>query len=77
MAARLYVGMDLGKSFHQVSVVDERKEVVGAPLRVRRGSAGIKTLLWAASLRSLALHTNLNTQFVSTIIGTEEHPLMF
>lgn len=41
MAARLYVSMDLGKSFHQVSVVDERKEEVGRPFKITRGSRAL------------------------------------
>lgn len=45
MAERLYVGMDLGKSFHQVSVVDERKEEVGRPFKITRGMRGIEKLL--------------------------------
>ncbi len=45
MSGKLYVGMDLGKSFHQVAVVDERKEVMGFPFRVKRGREGIEELL--------------------------------
>jgi hypothetical protein len=45
MAGTLYVGMDLGKGFHQVAVVDEHKETVGTPFRVNRGSRGIEMLL--------------------------------
>jgi len=45
MEGKLYVGMDLGKSFHQVSVVDERKEEVGRPFKITRGSRGIEKLL--------------------------------
>jgi transposase len=50
MAGMLYVGMDLGKRFHQVAVVDERKESVGTPFRVKRGSRGIEKLLKQARL---------------------------
>lgn len=42
MAGTLYVGMDLGKGFHQVAVVDEHKEPVGTAFRVNRGSRGIE-----------------------------------
>lgn len=52
MAGTLYVGMDLGKRFHQIAVVDERKEAVGTPFRVNRGSRGIEQLL-----RQLQLET--------------------
>jgi transposase len=45
MAGKLYVGMDLGKGFHQVAVVDEQREDVGTPFRVNRGSRGIEMLL--------------------------------
>jgi len=45
MASTLYVGIDLGKGYHQVAVVDGRKEEVGRPFRIRRGSAGVEVLL--------------------------------
>ena len=44
MAGKLYIGMDPGKSFRQVSMVDERNEAVRAPPRVRRGSEQIEKL---------------------------------
>ncbi|MCK4537539.1 MAG: hypothetical protein KAV42_01950 [Candidatus Krumholzibacteria bacterium] len=45
MPGTLYVGMDLGKSFHQVTVVDEKKEEVGRPFKIKRGSGGIEKML--------------------------------
>jgi transposase len=65
MAGTLYVGMDLGKRFHQVAVVDERKEVVGAPFRVNRGSRGIEKLL-----RQLKLYGAGSKDLVVTVEAT-------
>jgi transposase len=45
MSGKLYVGMDLGKSFHQVAVVNDRKESVGFPFRIKRGRVGVEELL--------------------------------
>lgn len=65
MAARLYVGMDLGKGFHQVSVVDKRKEEVGRPFKITRGSGGIEKLL-----RQLRLYGAGPEDLVITIEAT-------
>ena len=65
MAQRLYVGMDLGKGFHQVSVVDERKEEVGRPFKVERGGAGIEKLL-----RQLRLYGAQPKDLVVTVEAT-------
>ena len=62
MAERLYVGMDLGKSFHQVSVIDERKEEVGRPFKITRGMRGIEKLL-----RQLKLYGAAPKDLVVTI----------
>lgn len=45
MDRRIWVGMDLGKRFHQVAVINAVKRVVVPSFRVRRGRAGIRTLL--------------------------------
>ena len=45
MARTLYVGIDLGKGFHQVAVVDERKERLGEPFRIGRGRSGVELML--------------------------------
>jgi transposase len=45
MARTLYVGIDLGKGFHQVAVVDERKERLGEPFKIGRGRSGIELML--------------------------------
>jgi transposase len=45
MAGTLYVGVDLGKGFHQVAMVDERKERVGEPYRISRGRSGTELVL--------------------------------
>ena len=65
MAERLYVGIDLGKSFHQVSVVDERKEEVGRPFKITRGMRGIEKLL-----RQLKLYGAKPEDLVVTIEAT-------
>lgn len=46
----LYVGVDLGKGFHQVAMVNERKEGVGEPFRIGRGRAGAELVLKRAKL---------------------------
>lgn len=43
-------GVDLGKGFHQVAMVDERKERVGEPYRIGRGRAGTELVLKRAKL---------------------------
>jgi transposase len=50
MAGTLYVGIDLGKGFHQVAMVDGRKERVGEPYRIGRGRAGAELVLKRAKL---------------------------
>jgi len=65
MAGRLYVGVDLGKGFHQVSVVDEKKEQVGEPFRIQRGSGGIEKIL-----RQLRLYGAKPGDLVVTIEAT-------
>jgi transposase len=50
MAGTLYVGIDLGKGFHQVAMVNERKEGVGESYRIDRGRAGAELVLKRAKL---------------------------
>jgi transposase len=45
MGRTIYVGVDLGKSFHQVAAVDEQKELVVPAFQVERGSRGIAEIL--------------------------------
>ena len=51
MAGALYVGIDLGKGFHQLAMVDERKERLGEPFRIGRGRSGAELVLKRAKLR--------------------------
>jgi len=46
----LYAGIDLGKGYHQVAMVDERKEGLGEPFRIGRGRAGAELVLRRAKL---------------------------
>ena len=45
MIRKAWVGMDLGKRFHQVVVLDVGMAPVVTPFRVRRGRTGVQTLL--------------------------------
>ncbi|MCK4350481.1 MAG: transposase, partial [Candidatus Krumholzibacteria bacterium] len=65
MQGKLYVGMDLGKGFHQVAVVDEKKEGVGTPFKISRGNRGIEMLL-----RQLRLYGAGPEDLVVTIEAT-------
>ena len=73
MAGTLYVGMDLGKGFHQVAVVDERKEGVGTPFRVNRGSRGIELLfkqlkLYGAKPRDIVVTVEATGSFWNELV---------
>jgi transposase len=57
--------MDLGKGFHQVAVVDEKKEGVGTPFKISRGNRGIEMLL-----RQLRLYGAGPEDLVVTIEAT-------
>ena len=75
MEGKLYVGMDLGKDFHQVSVVDERKEEVGRPFKIRRGSRGIEKLLrqlrlYGAGPKDLVVTIEATGNFWNELVGT-------
>jgi len=44
MRHKAWIGMDLGKRFHQVAVIDAVKREIVSPFRVRRGREGVRTL---------------------------------
>ena len=47
MERKYYAGIDLGKGYHKVSVIDATLALVMVPFRIGRGRAGIEKLLGA------------------------------
>ena len=47
MARKYWAGIDLGKSYHKVAVIDERQALAIVPFRIGRGRAGVEKLFGA------------------------------
>jgi transposase len=47
MQRKYWAGIDLGKSYHKVAVIDARLSLAMVPFRIGRGQRGVEKLLWA------------------------------
>jgi transposase len=47
MRRKYWAGIDLGKSYHKVAVIDDRLELAMVPFRIGRGQRGVEKLLGA------------------------------
>ncbi len=67
MDGAVYVGIDLGKRFHQVAVVDGEQRELLPSFRIGRGQAGLNELLQAVTAQGVAV-----AETVFTIEATTE-----